>query len=121
MFLFLAFIDQPDGPERAVRRLREFGLPDPFVLRARSAAAALSLEVPVFAGLRGLAEGADDDRLLLLSLHPTASAAEAERLVARVQLEMDADDPPMGRIVAVPVLAAPMLNGGGGAPPDGNG
>jgi len=25
-----------------------------------------------------------------------------------VQLEMDADDPPMGRIVALPVIGAPL-------------
>ena len=66
-------------------------------------------EVPVFAGLRSLALGADEDRLLLLSLLPAPSAEEAERLIQRVQLEMDADEPPMGRLVALPVIAAPVF------------
>ena len=67
--------------------------------------------MPVFAGLRSLALGADEDRLLLLSLLPAARAEELERLIQRVQLEMDADDPPMGRLVALPVIAAPTLRG----------
>jgi hypothetical protein len=78
------------------------------VVRARSAAATLSAEVPIFAGLRSLALGADEDRLVLVSLLPSQSAEEVERLVQRVQLEMDADDPPMGRLVALPVISAPM-------------
>ncbi len=70
--------------------------------------ATLSAEVPVFAGLRSLALGADEDRLILVSLMPDLPAEEVERLVQRVQLEMDADDPPMGRLVALPVIGAPM-------------
>ena len=77
-------------------------------MRARSAQAALSTEVPIFAGLRGLALGADEDRLLLVSLMPDMPAVDVERLVQRVQLEMDADDPPMGRLVALPVIGAPV-------------
>lgn len=108
MFLLITVLDQVEQLERAIRRLRDFGIPEPMVLRARSAAAALSAEVPVFAGLRSLALGADEDRLILLSLLPQ-SAEEIERLVNRVQLEMDADEPPMGRLVAVPVIAAPLF------------
>lgn len=108
MYLFLAFLEHADQPERAIRRLRDFGLPEPWVVRARSALATLSTEVPIFAGLRGLALGADEDRLLLVSLLPDAPAEEVERLVQRVQLEMDADDPPMGRLVALPVISAPV-------------
>lgn len=107
MYLLIAFLDQVEQTERAIRRLRDFGIPEPLVVRARSAAAALSAEVPVFAGLRSLALGADEDRLLLVSLLPPSPAEEVERLVQRVQLEMDADDPPMGRLVALPVIAAP--------------
>lgn len=107
MYLLIAFLEQVEQTERAIRRLREFGIPEPLVVRARSAAAALSAEVPVFAGLRSLALGADEDRLLLVSLLPPSPAEEVERLVQRVQLEMDADDPPMGRLVALPVIAAP--------------
>ena len=107
MYLVITFLEQLEGTERAIRRLREFGIPEPLVVRARSAAAALSAEVPVFAGLRSLALGADEDRLLLVSLLPPSPAEEVERLVQRVQLEMDADDPPMGRLVALPVIAAP--------------
>jgi hypothetical protein len=44
-----------------------------------------------------------------VSLLPQPSSEEIERLVQRVQLEMDADDPPMGRLVALPVIAAPVL------------
>lgn len=106
MHLLLAFLEEVDQLERAIRRLREFQLPEPLVLRARSAAAALSAEVPLFAGLRSLAIGADEDRLVLVSL-VEAPAEEVERLVSRVQLEFDADDPPMGRLVALPVIAAP--------------
>ena len=109
MFLLIALLDQVEQLERAIRRLRDFGIPEPLVLRARSAAAALSAEVPVFAGLRSLALGADEDRLVLLSLLPQSSAEEIDRLVQRVQLEMDADEPPMGRLVALPVLAAPLF------------
>ncbi len=106
MYLFIALLNQIEQPERAVARLRQFGLPEPVFVRARSAAAALSSEVPVFAGLRSLALGADEDRLILLSFKPDVSAEEAQRLVERIQLEMNADDPPMGRLLAVPVLAA---------------
>lgn len=107
MYLLIAFLEQVEQAERAIRRLREFGIPEPLVVRARSAAAALSAEVPVFAGLRSLALGADEDCLLLVSLLPPSPAEEVERLVQRVQLEMDADEPPMGRLVALPVIAAP--------------
>lgn len=107
MYLFLIFLQQIDQPERAIQRLREFGIPEPWTLRARSVAAALSAEVPLFAGLRSLALGADEDRLVLVSLLPAFPAEEVQRLVERIQLEMDADDPPMGRIVALPVMAAP--------------
>jgi len=107
VYLVITFLEQMEGTERAIRRLREFGIPEPLVVRARSAAAALSAEVPIFAGLRSLALGADEDRVLLVSVWPSASAEEVERLVQRVQLEMDADDPPMGRLVALPVIAAP--------------
>lgn len=109
MFLLIALLDQVEQLERAIRRLRDFGIPEPLVLRARSAAAALSAEVPVFAGLRSLALGADEDRLVLLSVLPQSAAEEVERLVQRVQLEMDADEPPMGRLLALPVIAAPLF------------
>nr|WP_255653313.1 MULTISPECIES: hypothetical protein [unclassified Myxococcus] len=105
--MVITFLEQVEGTERAIRRLREFGIPEPLVVRARSAAAALSAEVPVFAGLRSLALGADEDRVLLVSTLPGVSAEEMERMIQRVQLEMDADDPPMGRLVALPVIAAP--------------
>jgi hypothetical protein len=109
VFLLIALLDEVEQLERAIRRLRDFGIPEPLVVRARSAAAALSAEVPVFAGLRSLALGADEDRLVLLSLLPQSNAEEVERLVQRVQLEMDADEPPMGRLVALPVIAAPLF------------
>ncbi|ATB39338.1 hypothetical protein CYFUS_004782 [Cystobacter fuscus] len=104
----LAFLDHVDQPERAIRRFRDFGIPEPLVVRARSAAATLSAEVPVFAGLRGLALGADEDKLILVSVLQSLPTEEVERLVQRVQLEMDADDPPMGRLVALPVIGAPL-------------
>lgn len=104
MFLFLVFLARADQPERAVERLKQFGLGEPLFLRARSTAQALSAEVPMFAGLRSLATGADEDRLILVATW-TGSADEAQKVVSRVQLEMDADDPPMGRIVALPVLS----------------
>lgn len=106
MYLILLLLNRSDEPEKGIRRLREFGVSDPIILRARSAAAALSAEVPVFAGLRSLAIGADEDRLVLVSLHPFPSPEEAQRVVARIQLELDADHPPSGRVVALPVLAA---------------
>lgn len=104
MFLVIALLNRVDEPEKAIQRFRELGLPDPVLLRARSAAAALSAEVPVFAGLRSLALGADEDRLVGLSLLD-AGQSEVERLLTRVQLEMDADDPPMGQLVALQVIA----------------
>jgi hypothetical protein len=58
----------------------------------------------VFAGLRSLALGADEDRLVGLSLLDLLQA-DVERLLARIQLEMDADDPPMGQLLALPVIA----------------
>jgi hypothetical protein len=109
VFLVITLLDQVEQLERAIGRLRDFGIPEPLVLRARSAAAALSAEVPVFAGLRSLALGADEDRLMLLSLLPQSSAEETERLIQRVQLEMDADEPPMGRLIALPIIAAPQF------------
>ncbi|QAT85494.1 hypothetical protein EJ065_3934 [Corallococcus coralloides] len=107
MYLVITFLEQVETTERAIRRLREFGIPEPMVIRARSAAAALSAEVPVFAGLRSLALGADEDRIVLVSVLPDLPQEELDRMLQRVQLEMDADDPPMGRLVALPVLAAP--------------
>jgi len=107
VYLVITFLEQLEGTERAIRRLREFGIPEPLVVRARSAAAALSAEVPMFAGLRSLALGADEDRVILVSLLPALPAEELERLVQRVQLEMDADNPPMGRLVALPLISAP--------------
>jgi hypothetical protein len=104
VYLVLLLLNRSEQPEKAVQRLREFGMPDPLVIRARSTAAALSTEVPVFAGLRSLALGADEDRLVLLTLHPFPSAEEAERTVARLQLEMDADLPPSGKVIALPVI-----------------
>ena len=112
MFLVITLLDQVDQLERAIGRLRDFGIPEPLVLRARSAAAALSAEVPVFAGLRSLALGADEDRLILVSVLPQPSSEEIERLVQRVQLEMDADEPPMCRLIALPVIAAPVFRRG---------
>ena len=102
--LFLAFLNHVDLAEKAVSRFREFGLGEPWIVRARSPDAILSAEVPVFAGLKGLALGADEDRLVALSL-AKVDAAEAQRLVTRVQLEMSADEPPMGSIVALSLLA----------------
>ncbi|MGE6759074.1 hypothetical protein ACQKGO_13725 [Corallococcus interemptor] len=107
MYLVITFLEQVEATERAIRRLREFGIPEPLVIRARSAAAALSAEVPVFAGLRSLALGADEDRVVLVSVLPALPQEELDRILQRVQLEMDADDPPMGRLVALPVMAAP--------------
>jgi hypothetical protein len=107
VYLVITFLEQVEATERAIRRLREFGIPEPLVIRARSAAAALSAEVPVFAGLRSLALGADEDRVVLVSVLPALPQEEMDRILQRVQLEMDADDPPMGRLVALPVMAAP--------------
>jgi hypothetical protein len=104
--LVLAFLHRSDQPERAVARFREFGLPEPLLLRARSAAAALSTEVPVFAGLRNLALGVDEDRLLLVCHATFTSDEDVQRVITRIQLEMDADDPPMGTVVALPLIAA---------------
>lgn len=104
MHLFVALLNHVDAAEKAVQRFRQFGLGEPFVIRARSAAAVLSAEVPVFGGLKSLALGADEDRLVALSVLPISDVTEAQRLVTRVQLEMDADEPQMGRIIAVPVL-----------------
>ncbi|MBX5484798.1 MAG: hypothetical protein IRZ16_23490 [Myxococcaceae bacterium] len=106
MHVFLALIDKVEAAEKLIGRFRQFGLGEPVVVRARSAAAVLSAEVPVFGGLKGLVLGADEDRVLALSFVPVTEPAEAQRLVTRVQLEMDADDPPMGRIFALPVIAA---------------
>jgi hypothetical protein len=44
-----------------------------------------------------------------VSVLPQSSSEEIERLVQRVQLEMDADEPPMGRLIALPVIAAPVF------------
>jgi hypothetical protein len=102
--LLVAIVNQSE-PDKALARFKQFNLPEPVVVRARSAAAALSADVPLFAGLRSLAPGADEDRLVLLCLLPVSSE-EAQALVTRVQLEMDADDPPMGRLVAMPVMGS---------------
>lgn len=106
MHLIVALLNRSDQPERALARFREFGLPEPILVRARSAAAALSVEVPVFAGLRGLAVGADEDRLILLCAAQLTSDQDVERVITRIQLEMDADDPPMGTVFALPVIGA---------------
>jgi hypothetical protein len=104
VYLFVALINASDLAEKAVARFREFGLGSPWIVRARSAGAVLSAEVPIFGGLKSLALGADEDRLIAVSVVPVADASEAERMVTRVQLEMNADDPPMGQIHALPIL-----------------
>lgn len=103
MHLFVAFVNHVDLAEKAIARFREFGLGEPWIVRARSPDAVLSAEVPVFGGLKGLALGADEDRLLAVAM-AKVDAREAHRLVTRVQLEMSADDPPMGSIVALPLV-----------------
>jgi hypothetical protein len=103
--LVLVLLERTDAPERAFGRLRVGGIPDPVVLRARSTMAALSAEVPIFAGLRTLTLGADEDRLVLMSFWPTSDAAEVQQMITRVQLEMSADDPPTGHIIALPVVS----------------
>jgi hypothetical protein len=105
MHLLLVLLNRVDQPERLVQRLRQFGVPEPQFLRARSTAAALSAEVPVFAGLRSLALGADEDRLIALSTLAPTGEDELKRLLTRLQLEMDADDPPMGKVFALPLLS----------------
>ena len=105
MYIVLTLLETNDTAETAITRLKAVGIPDPMVIRSRSVSAALSTEVPIFAGLRTLAAGADEDRLLLVSLWPNSDAAEVKRLITRVQLEMSADLPPSGRIVALPALA----------------
>jgi hypothetical protein len=104
VYLFLAFLNHVDLAEKAISRFREFGLGEPWILRARSPDAVLSAEVPVFGGLKGLALGADEDRLLAFSM-ANVDAQEAQRLVTRIQLEMTADEPPMGSIVALSLIA----------------
>ncbi len=106
MHLVLVFLNRPDQPERVLARLREAAIADPLFIRARSTAAALSAEVPVFAGLRSLALGADEDRLVLVSLKSFPSPEEAGKVISRLQLELDADTPPSGRVVALPVVSA---------------
>lgn len=110
MHLVFVLLERNDAPERAIARLREVGIPDPLVLRARSTATTLAADIPIFAGLRSLALGADEDRLVLVSLWEQADTVEVQRLITRVQLELSADDPPSGRIVALPVLG-PHLGG----------
>lgn len=102
--LFLALLNHVDLAEKAVHRFKEFGLGEPWLLRARSAAAVLSAEVPVFGGLKSLALGADEDRLVAVSFSRLSDRAEVERLLTRLQLEMNADEPPMGQIFALPLL-----------------
>jgi len=46
MFLVIALLNRVDEPEKAILRFRELGLPDPVLLRARSAAAAPSSAPP---------------------------------------------------------------------------
>lgn len=105
MYIVLTLLERNDAPEITISRLKAVGIPEPLVVRARSVGATLATEVPVFAGLRTLAAGADEDRLLMVSLWPNSDAAEVKRLISRVQLEMSADLPPSGRIVALPALA----------------
>lgn len=104
MYIVLTLLETNDTPATALARLKAVGIPDPMVIRSRSVSAALSSEVPIFAGLRTLAAGADEDRLLLVSFWPNSDAAEVKRLITRVQLEMSADVPPSGRIVALPAM-----------------
>lgn len=111
MHLFLALIEKADAAERLIARFAQFGLGEPWVVRARSAAAVLSSEVPVFGGLKGLVLGADEDKLIAVSIVAVTDPVEVNRLVTRVQLEMDADDPPMGKLYAVPLLTAGAASG----------
>ena len=84
MFLAIGLFERVGAPDVLVERLRAAGVPNPWVLHARSLDA-LTAEVPIFGGLRSLATGADADRLIVLSLVPAPDPEELQRVLGRAE------------------------------------
>ena len=105
MQLLLVLAEATLTPEKLVERLRGVGLENVWVARARSAEAIGAAEVPVFAGLKALVAGADEDRLVALALMP-GDEASCRSTLTKLQLELSADDPPSGRALLIGATAA---------------
>jgi hypothetical protein len=94
--LLLVLAEATLTPEKLLERLRAVGAEDVWVVRARSAGAIGAAEVPVFAGLKALVAGADEDRLVALASLGGDETSCRDKLT-KLQLELSADDPPSGR------------------------
>jgi hypothetical protein len=97
-------LDRAGAPEVVAEHLRTSGVPDPWVLRARSLGA-LTADVPIFGGLRSLASGADDDRLIVIAVLDTDSGPDARARLAKVEQAAQSAEI-HARWLAVPLLLA---------------
>jgi hypothetical protein len=84
VFLAVGLLDRAGAPEVVAEHLRASGVPDPWVLRARSLGA-LTADVPIFGGLRSLASGADEDRLIVIAVLATDSGEDARAQLTKVE------------------------------------
>jgi hypothetical protein len=103
MHLILCFLDYPDKLPAVIELMRRHELGDPLILRAQSAAAALSINVPIFSGIRSVLGQVNEDRLILVS---TMNRSDDESLLTRVekiQKTLDAEPPPLGKFFVVPL------------------
>lgn len=103
MHLFIVFLAEADRAPMLAERLEGTGARPTFV-RGRSAAAVLEADVPIFAGLRSLAQGADEDRLLAIWLSPVGPEEIAGEL-EKVRAALEEGDSPLGSVVALGALA----------------
>jgi len=103
--LLIALLEAADTSDRTLAHLSAAGVREPWILRARSAAAVLSADVPVFSGLRSLAFGTDEDRLVVLALIDLPTQEEVSALLLRVQAELDKERPSAGRAFALPLVS----------------
>jgi hypothetical protein len=116
VFLAVGLLDRAGAPEVVAEHLRASGVPDPWVLRARSLGA-LTADVPIFGGLRSLASGADEDRLIVIAVLATDSGEDARAQLTKVEqaaqsAEVLVSHPAVqraGRSMHLPQLAASGL------------
>jgi hypothetical protein len=108
MFLILGVSDYPDKLNEVIELMRHHELGDPLIFRAQSAAAALSVNVPAFSGIRGLLGPTNEDRLMFVSPFSGDQQTLSSKLES-IHKSLDAEPPPIARFFAIP-LATPKTS-----------
>jgi len=83
--LLCIILSDEDKLEELLEGFLEIGLPGATVIHARGMGEFLSVEVPIFAGLRNLFPGGEGRHRLILSVASREKAQEAVALLERIQ------------------------------------